>query len=296
MNALELRNQIRSGELIKSKKIILYGNPGSGKTEVAATAVRGPDIDKIYWLDLENGFETVLNSPTLALTDEELGKIEVINFIDSKSYPVAATTLLDAFTNKKGVRLDPLTGKKVNAGGTLFQPMSLGPRDLVVVDSVSQLADSIIALSMLNNTYKHLKLHYGDFTVDMGAIVSFFQAAQCNIIAISHECDIIKILNEGTKDQREKLVATVPLCGSRNFSKKFGKYFGYKLVTYMNGASYKFTAKAGEYEKTLASTRSPVHLYDEGGKPTLEYLFSNTPIPEFAKAAKAKLGSIKLKK
>ena len=36
-------------------------------------------------------------------------------------------------------------------------------------------------------------------------------------------------MNKGTKQRREVLVRTVPICGSRNYSRKFSKDFGYKI-------------------------------------------------------------------
>jgi len=86
-------------------------------------------------------------------------------------------------------------------------------------------------------------------------------------------------VNQGTLQEREVLIRTVPLCGSRNYSKKFSKDFGYKIVTYVDGSKFHATTTPGEYGKAIAGARRPVTLYNEQGNPSLVPMFEPESLP-----------------
>ncbi len=286
---LDIANRVKNGEQPDAKKILIYGAPDSGKTHLAGTIAKEKSISKVIWFDLEGGAETLIYARTSEdeplLTDEEMAKITLIRIKDTKEYPLAAETILKAFTARDPISICLEHGstacqKCKNDGKISLNLRSQSLDTAIVIDSGSQLSDSIIAVSMLANSYKDLRQHYGDFNVDMGAIVSAIQAAPCPIVFITHELDLIKDkLDSNGKKVGEVLVQTVPLAGSRNFSKKFGKSFGYKIYTYKNGAIRQATT---EYkEKTLTGNRKPVYL--KGLKdPSLVQVFS----PEIQKPEK----------
>lgn len=280
---LELSAQVKSCDQSLARKVALFGLPGSGKTHLAATIARVPSIKKVHWFDLENGIETIIfavdSKGEPLLTSEELAKIQVYRISDDKEKPRAAETLLKAFTSHSGVKLCQEHGI-VNCSqcATTLVPFNLFTMDeteAIVIDSGSQLADSVIHLSqLLNPTLKHLKLHYGNFTNDMGAIVSGIQAARCHIIMCTHEQEITKEVQVSNTTTEEKILSIVPMCGSRNFSRKVGKYFGYKIYTYVNGASYRATCKIGKMDKVMVSYRRPVS-FEGTADPSLEVLFAS---------------------
>lgn len=278
---LELRNKAKAGESVDAKKILIYGAPDTGKTHVAATIAKIDSIKQVYWFDLEGGAETLIyavdSKGQSLLTDEQAAKIIIIRINDTKEIPIAAETVLKTFTARNPIELC------LNHGVTGCQSCKLDDKirfnlraqdlsTVVVLDSGSQLADSVIAVSMLANSYKDLRQHYGDFNVDMGAIVSAIQASPCHMVFVTHELELIKDkLDAKGNTVGEVITGIVPLAGSRNFSKKFGKAFGYKIYTYKNGSMRQATT---EYkEKTLTGNRKPVYLKGLDD-PSLEQIFS----------------------
>src|SRR5690606_12088143 len=82
--------------------------PKMGKTRLAGTAAKIPELKKIYWIDIENGVETLLN---MGLTDEELAKIVLIKIADTRDNPIAIETILKTFTSKVPLKICELHGK-----------------------------------------------------------------------------------------------------------------------------------------------------------------------------------------
>ena len=62
------------------------------------------------------------------------------------------------------------------------------------------------------------------------------------------------------------------MCGSRPFSDRIGKFFGYKMYTYLNGSTYRATVKPDKISKVLVSCRRPVS-FEGDVDPSLEKLF-----------------------
>ena len=257
---LDVKKQLKKEDNIAlHRKILIYGAPKSGKTLLASSIAKVPSIKHVYWFDMENGIETVLTQG--GLTDEELDKIIYIPIVDTHKQPRAAETILKSFTVPKGQKLNicQTCGKAETALNKCeehpndphieFSLMSLESDSAVVIDSMSQLGDSVVALQLRLSTYKDLRKYYGDFTIEMSAINSAIQAARCTIVAISHLLEVFKEV-ERQKTVDLVLQKIVPLCGSRNYSSRFGKYFGWQIVTdvrntkYLKGSSASFIPKA----------------------------------------------------
>jgi len=285
---LDMANRIKDGQP-EAKKILIYGLPDTGKTHLAGTIAKELSIKQVIWFDLEGGAETLVYAHTSEdkplLTASEMEKISLIRIEDTKEFPLAAETILKTFTARDPIKVCLEHGstacKKCGISDTImFNLRSQSLDTAIVIDSGSQLADSILSVSMLANSYKDLRQHYGDFNMDMGAIVSAIQAAPCHIVFVTHELDLLrdKLDARGNK-VGEVLVQTVPLAGSRNFSKKFGKAFGYKIYTYKNGAMRQATTEFKD--KVLTGNRKPVYLKGLAD-PSLTQIFS----PEVTKPEK----------
>ena len=73
---MKLSQLLKASNQIKpNHSILLYGPPKTGKTQLVGTAAKIKEFDKIVWIDLENGSETLLH---MGLKPEELEKIELI--------------------------------------------------------------------------------------------------------------------------------------------------------------------------------------------------------------------------
>jgi hypothetical protein len=285
-NLLQLANKIHANEESLPRKIILFGAPGSAKTHIAATIAKVPSITRIFWFDAENGIETVIYAKDSQgrplLTNEQMAKIIPIRIEDTKELPRFAETALKTFTAQRGVTIDAETGvvlgdigvNSINGSGIPLNIFTLTDSDAIVIDSLSQLADSVITLA--NNTLDldkpDARRIFGQANPDLGAILSGIQATKATVVVCTHTIDITKVVNKGTKQEYEKLLQTVPMCGSRPFSNKVGKYFGYKIYTYVDGTTYKATCKVGKIEKVQVASRRPISF--EGDlDPSLEKIF-----------------------
>lgn len=252
---LELKKALdEEGEWLLARKVLVLGKPKSGKTVLAATVAKSPSIKNVYFFDMENGIESVLTHG--ALSDSELDKITYIPIKDTHEYPLAAETLLKCFTAMptKPVNLCTKHGKvgcpKADCANDRikFSLASLGVDSAVIVDSGSQLASSILSLEMKTETYKDLRKYYGAFTIEMDAILSGIQAAECTVIMVTHIIDIMSKPDD--PKTTPKLLEHAPLFGSQNYSRnKGGKYFGWTLLCeqrngkYLVGSSPKFRTK-----------------------------------------------------
>jgi len=245
MNLDELAIKYHNAE-DRVSRTLLWGKPRGGKTAFAATIAKLPEIDRVFWFDLESGLETVIFDDELPehyrLTAEERQKITVIRVQDTPALPLAAYTILKAFSATKPESICEGHGKidcpVCKANGTpsvLFNLASLTPRDAVVIDSGSQLADSIVNMKLntmknANGSDVHLMQVYGAAGLDLTAVFSMLQAANTNCIVCTHEVD--------TVNKKEVATGTFPLVGSQAYSKKVGKYFGH--VVYCEFKAKKF--------------------------------------------------------
>ncbi len=279
-NLLDKLNHVRAGNP-KAKKIMIYGEPDTGKTHLAGTIAKVPSIEKVYWFDLEGGIETLLYAKDSKgeplLTPEEMQKIIPIEIADTQEYPLAAETCLKVFTARSPIALCLKHGSTTCKKCGVDDKINLNLRSqslstVIVLDSGSQMADSILAISQLANPDMDLLRLYGVAKVDTTSIISAIQAAPCNFIFITHELDLMRDkVNDRGRKIGETLVKTVPLVGSRNFSKKVGKAFGYKIYTYKRGEMRQATTQFKD--KVLTGNRKPVYL-DGNPDPSLEEVFA----------------------
>jgi hypothetical protein len=241
----DLAHKVRTEEVAMKHKFLIYGPPGSGKTQLAATICQVPNIGAIYWLDLEDGLATVITSRkedgSYYFSEEELGKILYIPIPDRTMLDPGTSKLLDIAQDKASNALAArvltrlLTSSKVqqydvDAQAIVPQPSDstisfclskLASNDVVVIDSGSQLAHSIFSLAVEGNpNHEHGKKHWAEFTTNAVACLSAIQAARCTVIMLCHELDI-----EADPEIRRK-AKTVPWFGSAPFSSKVGHYFG----------------------------------------------------------------------
>src|SRR3990167_1179507 len=175
--------------------ILLYGQPKTGKTKLVGTAAQIEEIERIFWFDLENGAETLVH---MGLTEKELAKFTLFSIPDTRDNPRGIETILKCFSSKNPIALKICDehGKvgcveceKSSKPYSEFHLPALTPRDLVVIDSGSQLVDSALAMACAGKPveYKPGWDEYGLQVKWLGDILSIMQAAKnTNFIMITH--------------------------------------------------------------------------------------------------------------
>lgn len=207
-------------------KVLVYGAPKSGKTAlVGKLAAAGFTL---HWFDLENGVKTLLNPAMLA--PEFRKNVNVVSIPDHRLYPIAIDTVREVIRGgtkricaTHGKVSCPLCAKDANAKFSEIDLAKFGATDILVLDSLSQLANSAMNKGILKELQKpggeEYKKTFTDYAVQgslMEQVLSFIQVVDINIVAISHE------LESESLEGREKIV---PVAGTRNFSLNSAKYF-----------------------------------------------------------------------
>lgn len=227
-----------------ARHILLYGPPKVGKT--AQLGVLAQKL-KLHVFDGEDGIKTLLNP---AVMKPEFRKnVNVFRMPDTQHFPVMATTLLKVLVGKEhkichahGIAdICPVCSKSENAGWSTINVDTFGPEDVLVIDSVSQLAASVMHLVCAkqiagpnSDTFKPEWEDYRKQGFLLDRMFTILQAAPYNVLCISHETKVKR------DDGREMIV---PIGGTSNFSSTFAKYFddvGY--CDKVNGKHKVFTA------------------------------------------------------
>ena len=268
----------------EARRIMLYGPPKTGKSLIAG---RLAEHFNLLWFDLENGFK-VLQTHLPAELQE---KITLIQLPDTRSYPIAIETCLKVVKNtdthicdehgkvacgicyrkEKDICVNQPKEEHGDVHLSLFTEVNfsnLGPDDLVVFDSATQLTNSAIA-NITKNKDDDYKLDWDDWGA-LGKLMDIFyshiQQANYNCIVISHETDSESITG------REIIV---PVSGTRNFSRNVAKYFD--DVVYMERKNNRhIAASSSNYSpKILTGSRTGIALedYPDGEEVSLLPLF-----------------------
>lgn len=255
-------------------KVLVYGAPKTGKT-----ALVGKLASKftLHWLDLESGIKTLLNP---AILDPQFRKnINVIPVPDHKLYPVAIDTVREVLRGgKKRICMEhgkincPLCLKQATAKWSELDILTFTDRDILVIDSLSQLANSAMNRVILKEITKpggeEYKRTYADYAAQgnlMEQVLSFIQALDINIAVISHE------LESESLEGREKIV---PVAGTRNFSLTCAKYFDSVVYTSVLNKQHRANSLTTFSPTIVTGSRLPASVDDKkGDELSIESLF-----------------------
>lgn len=241
---------------------LLFGPPKTGKTLAAGQLAKY--FNRVILFDLENGVQTLMTHLSKELQD----KIEVVQIPDSRVNPVAVRTMLKVFTGQK-VDICNKHGKvmcidcaKDKSPVTTVELSKLTRDDVVIVDSLSQLSDSVYAhvmgQSRLNDLAKPEWDDWGQMGNLLAMILSQIQTTPYNIVFISHETMV---------EMPDKSMKLVPIAGTREFSKRVAKFFGH--VVYFEVALGKFKQGSSPLYKMNVVAGSRSGLIIDGEKVTL---------------------------
>ncbi len=299
MNLLQIAQARKAAETqgaAESKQaVLIYGAAKTGKTRLAATAAESPDLERLFWFDNENGYDTLLTMMEEGILSEEAAaKIIIIPIKDTRADPFAIETMLKVLNSiKNPVYIDMSIGrclpkKPAQVGeehGVLeFQLSKLTDKDCVVTDSLSQLGDSALNGTCVGEdyTYKPLLDNYGlagKWLNDCMTVMQ--QATYCNFIAITHE-----VMLEG-EDKKTRLY---PLCGTSKFSPKIGKYFGTCIYAEKQGVKHKVGSGSLYSPNKITGSRRGL-LLEKDKEPSLRGLFTVSETTPQADEPKPKASS-----
>ena len=262
LQAIKAANQ--AGSILKrNHTFLIYGEPKTGKTRLVATIIKIPELKRIFWFDTENGIETILTMYREGFfTNEEMEKVILIKIPDTREQPTAIETMLKAIASKNAVKICEEHGKVNCLDCTQklkpvieFDHKSLTPEDAIVIDSMSQVGASALNAACLGKAseYKPTFDDYGACGKWLGDLCTVIQAAAyCHFFAVTHTLEIT--------DEDTKKTTIYPLCGTKNFSMNFAKYFGNVIYTDKILKKHKAISTTTGNQQTHAGSRLGLKL------------------------------------
>lgn len=238
------------------RHILIYGPPKSGKTAaIGQLAARY----KLWYVDLEDSVKTLLN-PAI-FNPEWRNNLELIRIPDKQTYPMGIETLLKILKSgptsicyEHGKVTCPVCSKDASRPVTQIDLSGFdNDKDILVIESYSQVAESAMNYIMRTSIAKDdfdAKAgwdEYGKQGRILERIGSTIQIAPFNVIVSSHEMMIE--MEDGTKK-------IVPIGGTSNVSKVFGKYFDDIVYCEMVNRTHRLVSSTTAKANVLAGSRS----------------------------------------
>lgn len=215
--------------------VLAYGPSKAGKTEsVGKLATLGYNL---HWFDVEDGALTLSKLP-----EEAKRRINLYSIKDTAENSYAAKTLLKVLNwRNNGPKslciqhglLDCPSCKKEEKPFDSFDITKLGLNDIIVIDSLTQLSDSILNSLLASPENKPEYDHWRNLGVKLDSVVDWMKAAPCHVIMITHEQDI------EMEDGRNKLTA---VGGTKNYARNLPRHFSH--VVYFSVVNKSHTAQS----------------------------------------------------
>lgn len=252
------------------QKVLIWGEPFTGKTALIATLVE--EGYELIYFDCDNGTSTLISH----LPRELLSKITVLKLRDGNGSYNCIETCLKALSGQK-YRICDEHGKIACVGCTKdslpFTEVELtrkvlGPKRVVVFDSLSAISDSAKALISRNlKVDERLEWdHWGKLALYLSAFLTAVQHAPFHVICTAHM--------QEAEDESGKM-RIIPICGSKEYALKLGKYFGHFVYTTVSNKKY-VAASSNEFNPRIRlGSRS--NLAMETGNVTLGDLLVAKP-------------------
>jgi len=257
-------------EAAKTKRVLVYGPPKSGKTELVGGLAKHKEL---IWFDLENGRDTLFKLPP-----EDKANIEMLAIPDTKGYPIAVETCLKVIKGAEVwiceehgkvncVKCFDIKTKTAKEGKEVTRVClnELRQDQAVVFDSITQLTSSAKA-NIARNKPDDYKFEFDDWA-KLGNVLdnflSYVQNAPYNVVCISHETGVTMV------DGKEKIV---PTAGTQNFSRNSAKYFGEVVYCEVTNKKHKAASSTAYKNSIVTGSRSGTVMEDKE-KPELFDLF-----------------------
>lgn len=276
---LQLRPMTNRNRGKEAQKVLIYGDPKTGKTQLAATLAQ--EFNLLY-LDLENSSDTIYNN----IPVEWQERIFLVKIRDTREVPIAAETVTQLFRKPALYhkicdfhgRIDCPACKKERPDE--FQSISLSALDtswVLVIDSGSQLAESIMSIIAKDNDGFSLdgkvgemdrleRDDYGKQGNTLKAIGSAIQAAPFHVCVISHALDLAT--------EKKPIEQIVPVWGTRNVSRSAAKYFNH--VLYCKRQNNKHGVSSSTTDSSVFISSSSSNLSTAKGATLLDFFKGKT--------------------
>jgi hypothetical protein len=213
-----------------ARHIMVYGPPKVGKSILAMQLAKYGY--RLWYVDGEDSIKSawsVDNTGERLVPDSAIENIELIRLPDTVVYPIMIETVLKIvkggpckICHLHGKVSCAVCAKNPAAVHTTVDVSSFTPKDVLVIDSVTQLSNSAvnhIKKTEIAANKEDIKLDWDDWAKQgflLDRIFSMVQNAPWNCIAISHE---------NLVEMEDKKMKVVPRMGTNNFSKTSAKYF-----------------------------------------------------------------------
>ena len=252
-------------------KVLIFGAPKSGKT---AAALQLAEHYNLLWIDVENGFATAFNK-AIGISEYALQHIELLQIPDSKSNPIASETIWEIaqFKNSKlsicdkHGKINCIMCKTAKLSFTEIDFSKMDGSWIIVLDSVTQISNSVMSatLKASDRTSYTVKSEFDDYGTQgkwLEAVFSNFQACDFHVVAISHELGVEQ--SDGT----EKIL---PIAGTRNFSRSFGRFWSEIIYSQVKGRKHVLGSSTTYNSAILTGSRLGIRTEDnKEGNPLLE--------------------------
>lgn len=286
--------------------LCIYGPPKSGKTRLAITICKVPQVSRVFMIDIENGHETILTMYRMGLiTEEEAKKINIINVQDTPDRPLGGETVLKLLTVQQLQVVCDEHGR-VNCGdkscqgpdkkptGTPFNITTLGHNDVVIIDSGTALTNSILNYHLRGKPrdYKPGWEEFGPLARDLSNILTIIQACKTNFILVTHQLAVdrdVTVIREG-KSVTVKTEDVYPLIGTKPFAMNCAKYFSHVLYMHLEGGRHKGGSSTTYRYRTVTGSRGGWQI-EKLKEPSLasifDQLYKQEPIEDIDDSSKA---------
>ena len=261
--------------------LLIYGPPKVGKTRLAATIAKVPQINRVFLLDTENGHETLLTMfREGVLSETEAAKINVISIQDTAQRPLASETVLKLLTVPKDQVVceehgkiscsDPACtsteGGKIIRKGTTFNITKLDHNDVVIIDSASAFSTSLLNFHCATEDSRFggplRKAGWDEYGLqgrDLTSALLIVQACKTNFIVITHELVIDETVDLIDKETGRIKSITIenkfPLIGTKQYSINSGKFFSHIIYMQINNRRHEGGSSTTYKNKVLTGSR-----------------------------------------
>ena len=261
----------------KGQHVCLFGDSGVGKTYAAAMLAKHY---KLLWFDLENG------SSTIALLPPEIQKnIYLVKIPDTRMNYLGITAMLKVTDGPCRMCAVHGTFNKVcipchnlkQDNMIDFDVNSLDPKEwIIVVDSGTQLSNSAMAKTFDGQDIQNVKPEYDNYTaqgVYLDRVFNNIQQSPANYLIITH-AEIIAMSKKGASDK------LAPKCGTRAWSRQFGKYFDASVYMQIRNNTYDKSSSGLDDQNVTAKSRLGVDIRKDATQ-SLALLFpkNSTAVP-----------------
>jgi hypothetical protein len=259
---------MKMSEMDKSevpKHVLLYGMPKTGKTLLALRMAEcGYNIKLI---EGENGHTVGFQLPK-----EAQDRIDTIILPDTKSNPCMMQALSNLFMRgefkpcvEHGLDRCQLCTAAMNKPFNYLKLSDCGPKDIIVLDTMTQWGNSILAHMALkqpedwNPEFKDWRKLGTVLDIGLGSI----QNSRQNWIVITHEV---------AHENQAGVEKIFPVAGTRNFSRNSAKYFDTVVFCEISNGKHVFASRSTYKNNVITGDRMGVQIEnsDKGLLPIFE--------------------------